>query len=144
MTVRLVATAVLALLACSASAEDSRWIADAATGCRLRNDVPQAGAQVSWNGACVDGLADGPGVATTTTGNRFEGTFHGGRRVGHGVLTWLNGNRFEGEWRANKLNGSGTYDQAGHLFSGDWKDGCFDHDGLRAVVASTAQDCGFD
>lgn len=135
---------MLLLLAWPALAQEAHWLADPATGCKQWNDVPHAGAEMSWSGRCVDGLADGPGIATTSTGNRYEGSFHGGLRVGHGVLTWLNGNRFEGEWRDNKPNGPGIYNQAGHVFSGIWKDGCFVHDGRRAVVASTASDCGFD
>jgi hypothetical protein len=122
----------------------SGWTVDVRSGCSLKIDAPVAGGEVNWTGACVNGLAEGSGVLTTTTGNRYEGRFRMGMREGHGVMTYLNGNRFEGEWRANKPNGIGTYNQAGHLFTGVWKNGCFDHKGQRAVVASTAHDCGFD
>ena len=143
MTVR-AALAASFLLVPAAVAQTAGWQADSDSGCRVWIDVPHAGARVSWSGACVNGLAEGRGVLTTTTGNRYEGSLHAGLREGHGVLTYLNGNRFDGEWRENKPNGPGSYNQAGHVFSGDWKNGCFDARGQRAVVASTALECGFN
>jgi hypothetical protein len=145
MRVAFLVASVLALLAsATAVGQEAGWVADGSSDCKLWIDVPHAGATVNWSGACVGGLAEGPGIVTTSTGNRYEGGFRAGRREGHGVLTYLNGNRFEGEWHANKPNGPGSYNQAGHVFSGLWADGCFDHDGSRAVVGSTAHDCGFE
>ncbi len=146
LVVPIVAASLAATLASAlvpALAQTAGWAADPDTGCRIWVDVPHAGGNVSWSGACLNGLAEGDGVVTTTTGNRYQGSLRAGMREGHGVLTYLNGNRFEGEWHVNKPNGPGSYNQAGRVFSGMWKNGCFETAGQRAVVASTALACGF-
>jgi hypothetical protein len=39
------------------------WSIDSQSGCALWNRMPQRDESVTWSGACVNGLASGPGVA---------------------------------------------------------------------------------
>ena len=63
--------------------------------------------QGTYAGPCVNGLAEGEGVATGTA--EYRGGFQAGRKHGHGVKTWPNGDRYEGEFVADGKDGYGVY-----------------------------------
>ena len=66
-------------------------------------------ATVQWTGACVNGKAEGAGVATLQMGpdfwRRSEGAFHAGLAEGRGVTQTSDGKRYEGELRDGKMSG---------------------------------------
>jgi hypothetical protein len=63
--------------------------------------------QGSYSGPCVNGLAEGKGVAKGTAS--YEGDFKAGRKSGHGVKTWANGDRYEGDFVDDRKEGYGAY-----------------------------------
>jgi hypothetical protein len=74
-----------------------------AQSCRVLD--PQL--QGSYAGPCVDGLAEGKGVATGIA--RYEGEFKAGQKHGRGLKTWANGDHYEGEFADDRMQGQGTY-----------------------------------
>ena len=115
-----------------------------AQGCRVLDPELQG----TYSGACVNGLAEGKGVAdgtahyegefragmkngrgvkTWANGDRYEGDFVEDRREGRGVYAWgrgpWQGERYEGEFANDRRNGTGTYRYAsGDVYTGPWKD----------------------
>lgn len=63
--------------------------------------------QESYAGPCVNGLADGKGVATGIA--TYKGDFKAGRKHGSGVKIWANGDRYEGEFAEDQKQGQGAY-----------------------------------
>jgi len=63
--------------------------------------------QRSYTGPCVNGLAEGKGVAKGIAS--YEGEFRAGRKHGRGVKTWANGDRYEGGFANDQKEGQGTY-----------------------------------
>jgi hypothetical protein len=63
--------------------------------------------QGSYSGPCVNGLAQGNGVAEGAA--KYEGEFKAGRKHGKGVKTWPNGDRYEGEFADDRKEGQGVY-----------------------------------
>jgi hypothetical protein len=61
----------------------------------------------SYSGPCVNGLAEGKGVASGTA--TYEGEFKAGMKQGRGVKTWANGDRYEGEFADDRMQGVGVY-----------------------------------
>jgi hypothetical protein len=113
------------------------WSIDSQSGCALWNRMPQRDESVTWSGACVNGLASGPGVAqwykNGQISNRLEGSYRNGRSSGQvtvvypnggkyigtlndydgnldgeGTLIWPSGRKYIGEWARGKRNGNGT------------------------------------
>ena len=64
--------------------------------------------QRTYSGPCVDGLAEGEGIATGTA--EYRGAFKAGRKHGKGVKSWPNGDRYEGEFVADAKDGYGVYE----------------------------------
>lgn len=60
-----------------------------------------------YSGPCVDGLAEGEGIARGTA--EYQGGFKAGMKHGKGVKTWANGDRYEGEFVEDRRNGRGIY-----------------------------------
>jgi len=60
-----------------------------------------------YSGPCVNGVAEGKGVARGTAG--YEGGFKAGRKEGRGVKTWPNGDRYEGGFVDDRKEGEGRY-----------------------------------
>lgn len=102
---------LLLQVATPASAE-SGWLADGRTGCKVWDLDIETGESVTWSGACVGGLAEGPGVVVWTKGGKLEerdeGTYRAGKMEGMGYVSWPDGSRDEGEYRAGRLNGRGV------------------------------------
>ena len=63
--------------------------------------------QSSYSGPCVNGLAEGRGVAAGSA--TYEGEFKAGRKHGRGVKTWPSGDRYEGEFAEDQKHGQGVY-----------------------------------
>jgi hypothetical protein len=105
-------TAALALLVMSASVA-----ADEA--CKVLD--PEL--QVSYSGRCVNGLAEGLGVASGIAA--YTGEFRAGKKHGKGAKTWANGDRYEGDFVEERIEGFGTYTfgrgpWAGERYSGEY------------------------
>ena len=83
---------------------------------------------IKWDGKCVDGFAEGRGVAEHfVSGVRYisvEGVFVKGKLIGQGTSTKADGNKYVGDYKDGKPNGQGTETRAnGFKYVGEWKDG---------------------
>ena len=103
------------------SAEDSQ------SRCRVwkPNLLPED--SVSWSGPCLDGYANGRGVARWSSGGTqtltYEGEFRSGVLQGRGVMTAAGGDRYEGEYKDGKREGKGVYSTAsGQRYGGEFRD----------------------
>lgn len=65
--------------------------------------------QVSYEGGCRDGLANGRGVARGGLGDYYNGEFVAGAKSGFGTRAYGNGDVYTGEWKADAREGRGTY-----------------------------------
>lgn len=142
----LIATFVLLIpLAGVAQTQESGWISDARTGCRVSNPHPQPNEAISWSGGCTSGLAEGQGVLqwfeSGHPAERYEGEMHGGQMSGHGILRTDNGGRYEGDFRDGVANGFGEWTSSGSSFSGTWTNGCFHEGTKRAWVGGDPSLC---
>lgn len=108
-----------------------------------------AGETISYEGAVINGKANGYGEATTSYQHRYKGywkdnDFHGkgvlyfaggdvydgewknGERTANCIMTYKNGNTYTGEWLNNSMHGKGKYTWgSGGANSGDVYDGDF-------------------
>ena len=126
------------------------WVIAENKPCQLWDATGVSGDEaVTWSGACVDGKASGQGRAVWRTPRGVyvsEGSFRDGKEHGHVEYSFPGGARHEGLWREGRPHGHGTYTTAdGNVYLGDWRNGCYaEHDGRRAIIASTREACGFD
>src|ERR1041385_7466085 len=71
--------------------------------CRIWSWDSGEGETATWSGPCVDGLAQGIGVAEWSIADRpigrVEGHLRAGRPDGLATSTESNGERYDGEWR---------------------------------------------
>ncbi len=75
-------------------------------------------------GIWQNGVLEGPGIETVTSGWRYEGAFHGGKRHGPGTLTAPDGARFHGTFVDGVADGYGvSVAPDGRVSSGDWRAG---------------------
>lgn len=93
--------------AAQAAGRAPRWIADAATGCKVWDPAPQAGESIRWSGPCERGFADGEGTLQWfdhgKPGDRYAGAYRHGKRNGYGVATYANGETVKGDWSDDQL-----------------------------------------
>jgi hypothetical protein len=75
----------------------------AAEACRVIDPELQR----QYAGPCVEGLAQGNGVAVGAA--RYSGDFVAGRKHGNGLKVWANGDRYEGAFVADRKQGQGAY-----------------------------------
>lgn len=141
--------AALAAAGVARAQEDrpSGWIADPRSGCQVWNNFPQEDERIEWTGPCVDGYAHGRGTLRWFQKDENyetqEGELRGGKLNGW-VFSKDDEGTFEGEFRDNLPNGEGTRRlKDGEVYSGRWRDGCFDQGGRRAVYFTTLEKCGF-
>jgi len=141
---RLARLALLCLIGTAPSAwAQQGWITDA-KGCKIANPNPRPTESVTWNGACVDGFADGQGVmqwySDATPGPRYEGNLKRGVISGRGKLTLPDGSMYDGEWSDGKQQGTGTLTTPdGGSYQGEWRNGEPDGRGtMRDASGKTA------
>ena len=79
-----------------------------------------------YAGNCVNGLAEGAGVASGIA--RYEGEFRAGRKHGKGVKTWPNGDRYEGTFVEDRKEGTGTYVWGRGPWAGERYEGAYLND----------------
>jgi hypothetical protein len=79
--------------------------------------------QRTYSGPCVDGLAEGEGIATGTA--EYRGAFKAGRKHGKGVKSWPSGDRYAGEFAADAKDGYGVYEWGKGAWEGERYDGQF-------------------
>ena len=82
--------------------------------------------QESYAGPCVDGLAEGEGIAKGKA--EYRGGFKAGRKHGKGIKSWPNGDRYEGEFAADHKDGFGTYQWGEGPWKGERYEGSFAQD----------------
>jgi len=78
----------------------------------------------TYAGDCKKGLAHGYGLAIGL--DRYEGQFKEGLPDGKGIYTWSTGEVYTGQWKAGKRNGIGKYIQSVNdkdsITDGQWVD----------------------
>ena len=104
------------------------WLADAKSGCKVWDGVPEPGESVSWDGPCKDGVTDGSGTLLWLKDGVSTGSYVGervaGKAEGHGVYTWSSGDRYDGNWKDDVPDGKGTYTwKNGSGYQGEWRSG---------------------
>jgi len=77
----------------------------------------------AYSGPCVNGFAEGEGVASGVA--EYRGGFKDGRKHGRGVKTWPNGDRYEGGFTADQKEGYGVYQWGSGPWEGERYDGTF-------------------
>jgi len=80
----------------------------------------------SYAGPCVNGLAEGQGVAAGTA--EYRGEFKAGRKNGKGAKTWPSGDRYEGEFVEDRKEGVGAYTWGRGPWQGERYEGSFLND----------------
>lgn len=108
--------------------EEGDWLLDTQNGCRMWDWHPDTRDHAAWTGGCPRGAKDGHGVVQWFEHgqaiDRFEGTYHEGKRQGFGRYQWNATDRYEGHYANDVPDGFGTAVVAGETFAGDWKNGC--------------------
>lgn len=95
----------------------------AATSCQVLD--PEL--QDSYLGDCVNGLAEGQGVARGPQGAFYQGGFSAGWASGYGVKLHANGDAYAGQWHEGYKHGQGTYEYGeaspwrGDKYIGQWQ-----------------------
>jgi len=83
--------------------------------------------QDSYRGGCVEGKAEGQGVAKGSAA--YTGEFRQGKKHGRGIKTWPWGDRYEGGFVDDYKDGLGTYVWgARSIYAGDRYEGGFSRD----------------
>lgn len=117
----------LPLLALNPSVGSEDWILDDASGCSLWNPDSTRYSQIRWIGSCVDGRAEGTGLARWWgPEDRLYaiGEFHEGRLNGLGIAQQADGSGYSGQWQAGIWHGNGTYRTAtGDRYAGGFLNG---------------------
>jgi MORN repeat len=94
----------------------------AAQACRVLDPELQA----SYEGRCVNGLAEGNGAASGTA--QYRGGFKAGRKHGKGEKRWPNGDSYEGEFVEDRKEGYGAYTWGTAPWTGERYEGEFASD----------------
>lgn len=109
-----------------------QWLADQRTGCRALDPDYRPGDAVSWEGACVAGLASGKGTLTFFSAGRVIESVtsvfgEGALMPGRASAVWSNGDRYDGEQSAGQFDGDGNFTSlTGDRIEGQWKNGALD------------------
>jgi hypothetical protein len=155
----LLATVAAGSIAGTAWAADTpTFYTDAKSGCQVGTFYPDDGLTLSWTGPCVNGKAQGRGIAEWSAkgafASRSEGDFraglregkvltvdkdnniygheyHGGRANGSGITMGADGMRYDGQFRNDKFDGHGKLLFAdGDRYEGEFHDGMFNGHGV--------------
>lgn len=79
-----------------------------------------------YRGTCVNGLAQGQGIAEGDSGAWYRGYFVEGRKSGYGVKLYANGDGYAGQWHNDVRQGQGRYEYGpkspwrGDVYQGEW------------------------
>jgi hypothetical protein len=121
------------------------WLLDTEVGCRMADWHPDPRDRAIWSGACPGGSKEGRGVAQWYEHgqaiDRFEGTFHNGRREGFGSYVWAPGVSYVGLYANDVPDGAGTATVLGESFSGTWKNGCLTKKGRVLAIGVERNSC---
>jgi hypothetical protein len=145
------------------------WRADARTGCRLWDFVPDEGGAVTWSGPCPGGVAEGDGAQVWTSrggvteiyvghmadgradgegsdmqlasGGSYAGRWRAGHLEGHGIRLYGDGSRYEGEYAHDDPNGPGTLTRGGRSITAKWVDGCATVEGQVISTWGKPEEC---
>lgn len=80
----------------------------------------------SYTGQMRQGLPQGFGTITFSSGDKYAGEFSEGKMHGRGRFEWLNGAVYEGEFRRGEREGQGTQTaQSGSRYAGEFRQGQF-------------------
>jgi hypothetical protein len=80
--------------------------------------------QLTFDGELLKGKINGQGSATLPNGSKYVGDHKDGKPSGQGMTILANGNKYLGEYKDGKPNGQGTETQAnGTKYVGEWKEG---------------------
>jgi hypothetical protein len=82
--------------------------------------------QGSYSGPCVNGLADGYGIASGAA--EYRGEFKAGLKHGKGEKRWPSGDRYEGGFLEDRKHGLGTYTWGRGPWMGERYEGEYLHD----------------
>jgi len=83
--------------------------------------------QLSYEGGCDNGLAQGEGVARGEHGAIYQGYFQAGAASGYGVKLYANGDAYAGQWHQGYRHGQGMYEYGeqspwrGDKYVGQWQ-----------------------
>jgi hypothetical protein len=114
------------------------WVADPRTNCRALDSDFDSGDSIQWQGACVGGMASGPGTLSfLNNGHVLEtitGTFGGGALLpGNVSASWSDGSKYNGGQSNGQFEGMGNFVSAtGDKINGEWKTGALN--GTAAVI----------
>ncbi|MEM8974197.1 MAG: peptidoglycan-binding protein [Pseudomonadota bacterium] len=117
-----------------------QWRTVANQACKVWNARPVAQEIITWDGQCVDGVAQGRGKLQLTwqyrgrrLGISFDGEYRNGRANGLGTITYSNGDRFAGHFENGKRHGEGVFAWVGGTYyKGQFENGL--RHGLGLVV----------
>jgi hypothetical protein len=122
--IRLVWAALLCGTAFAQEAHEPRWI-ETAQGCKFLDPSRQPGAEVTWDGQCVDGYLHGEGTARLTRGPltvQFIGSFEKGTLPSGKVL--YGEAQYNGSLQDNLPHGQGEHrTDSGRLVRGTFERG---------------------
>jgi len=93
-----------------------------AQSCRVLDPELQA----SYSGPCLNGLAEGAGLASGIA--EYRGEFKAGKKHGKGVKTWRNGDRYEGSFVEDRKEGRGVYTWGRGRWAGERYEGAYLND----------------
>ncbi len=101
-------------------------VSDRESGCRIRDQNPDARKAIRWTGPCRNGFAHGAGVLEWTLNGRpdgwIEGTFVDGRLDGKVRVEWEDGRTFTGTYEHGRASGHGTMTYPnGHRYVGSFE-----------------------
>jgi len=134
---------IYAPVALAANGDQSNWLIDRSSGCRIWNQAPRENESVVWSGGCRDGFAEGTGILQWFQHGRptlrYQGELRKGKAEGHGILKRSNGDLFEGIWRDGRPEGAGRMNfHSGYSYSGVWSAGCaYDASNETFIVLGT-------
>ena len=151
MPMKMALALALALALVTFPAPAQQWLQDGADQCLVWSPGLEGVDAVVWIGPCVEGRAEGEGIALWRAGEQTVavdvGTFAGGALEGAaisllpggvryagqyaesvasglGVLSWKSGDRYAGELIESRFEGPGVFTWAdGERYEGDWAGG---------------------
>src|SRR3954453_12142074 len=131
--------AILIAAGFGATAAHAEGQTDPKSSCSAWDPLPVPDETIGWTGECRDGQASGPGVLTIFKAGivveRNEGEFVDGKQTGHGMRRNPQG-RYTGNFKDGLFDGQGVYVGAdGMRYDGEWKSGNLEGHG-KLIFAS--------